>query len=246
MTWRFFPKDYFSGGGGGGGKHDEKDECFLLDSVCCKVFNEASKKVLDVNVQGGGIKFSQALAEEMARRDAIHKPGTSYLSVVSSRFAVDFKEVLASFVTLLYCGLTKANPEECIYYTAQFYEAVTKMQSLRKFSEDYEIDCEWTKEETLGTVIKEISTKAVCHSYYISEEQRVIQKQLEDSVKRYCEPIVVNFTQIAYAEDRETQCKFIHCSFFLVRDIIEDMLRDFDFDEETRRGKLLKKNCNIS
>ena len=232
MSWRFFPRDFFCEKEDGS---SSKPDVFWLESPCCKPFNEASNEIFSLG-DISGVKFAKRFDNEMKERSGNREPQELYLAIVSSRFASDFKLVLSKFSRLLYCGLVGASPEECIYFTAQFCEAAAGMQSHKRLVGKPEDEAEWTRRETLSILMEIVARKTVCQSYYVTEEQRAQIRHLSEALRRFCKTIVFALMRIAYAEDRDSQTKFIHYTLLLARDILEEMGRVLELEREEKQA----------
>lgn len=236
MDLKFYPRDYFKE------KMCNEERDTYLDSLCCDVFNAASQELLEsANIDA---TFSSALAEEFVRRAGSSAQGEGTLIVVSSRFASEFQSVFERFGRVLYCGLARLPPEECLHYTAQFYEAACLTQSHLGPPENAVHRARWTERETLSNIIERVSSRLVNESYFLTENQARLKRLLKFGLSQFCRCIVSTLMRIAYAEDRATQCKSIHYAFFLLRDITEETLRHEEVEIEEKEDK--KKVCRVA
>lgn len=208
MAWRFFPRDYFFD------KQQQSNQAFLRKK-CCDVFNEVSKEVFETKAED--ITFMKLFEEERAAGESGQERG---LWVVSSRFASEFPIVFARFSKVLYSGIARLTPEECLHHLAQFYEAISLTQSHNGPAAKHQ--ARWAEEETLENLIGKVSFK---NTFFVTEHQVKIHKLLTYALSRFCRSIVLALMRVAYAEDRNSQSRFIHYCFFLMRDIIEETLR---------------------
>jgi hypothetical protein len=222
MAWRMYPSDYLFCD-----KRQAEGNEALLKKKCCDVFNEASKQVFDSKTDG--VTFSQAFAQE-ARGG-----GGGGLWVVSSRFASEFPAVFERFSKVLYSGLARLPPEECLHHAAQFYEAVCRTQSHHGPAENAEHRAKWTERETFANLIERTSSRAVGQSVFLTDGQEKTKKLVSCALSKFCGSIVSALMRVAYAEDRNSQCRFVHYCLFLLRDIIEETLRIDEFEKELNR-----------
>ena len=234
MPWRVYPRDYFFDS-----KQNEATG-FFLNSPCCIVFNFASKEVLES--KSTDVTFSPILiAERVAGESAVSSKERS-LSVVSSHFAVEFPAVLERFAKVLYSGVARLQPEECLHYSAQFFEAACAMQSHNGVPHNFEHRSKWAERTNLGDMIERISSRSVCQSYFMTEKQVQMKKLVMFGLSTFVKSIVLALMRIAYAEDRKSQNRFVHYSLFLLRDIIEELLRKQEANGESQTEK---RTCHL-
>jgi hypothetical protein len=189
---------------------------------CCDVFNEVSKEVLETKAED--VTFCKLFEEERAAGESGKEIG---LWVVSSRFACEFQTVFARFSKVLYSGVARLPPEECLHHVAQFYEAISLMQSHHGRAAKHQ--ARWAEEETLGNLIGRVSGR---NTFFMTENQAKTHKLLTYALSRFCRSIVLALMRVAYAEDRNSQSRFIRYCFFLMRDIIEETLRSEECERE--------------